>query len=377
MAAPFTDAERQFVLNAIESGDVFKLITAMEVLQSEGVVNWTAQSFFAPGGTQIEPPLALVLPLRLLQAMSVATGIQDLNQIARSLPLLSLFQSVSIPPIRLQQELLPTEEGGSGATPAELQDRFGAWLFNFESIQNVLNQALQGQGGQLDAIQTFVLQALQRANYSNSDFFAQFQVPGVTLPELPTDPNAAFPGQQPGGGGVTVNIQGPSGDFPGSTTTVIEEFRPPTAQEFMNDFDNALLAFLGTSIEGLSAIQLDSLRDRRNELLADYIVRLSEFAEKGISPFREDTRSGDVVSTSITEPAEEGQPLETTVIREGVSVPADIGIGFATAFVTPTAFLSEMFPTTQSLRAFALAPTGESRLPSSGFTGATAFSRSF
>ena len=228
-------------------------------------------------------------------------------------------------------------------SPASLQDRFGAWLFNFESIQNVLNQALQTSGGQLGTLQTFILRALNRANYVNADFFAQFQVPAATLPGVvPPSPDVAFPGAQGGGAfpGVVVNIEGPSGDFPGSTTTVIENFRPPTAEEFMNDFDNALLAFLGTSIEGLSAIQLDELRGRRNDLLADYIVRLSEFAERGVSPFRHDTRSGDVVSTSTTAQAVEGEPLETTVIREGVSIPADLGIGFATAYVTPTAFLT-------------------------------------
>lgn len=184
------------------------------------------------------------------------------------------------------------------------------------------------------------------------------------------------------------------------TSRSVRESRVPTAEEFMLDFDNAFLGYVGSFRQNLTDEQFAALRGRRDELLDRYVAGLAQLAAAGANPFVRSTRSGEVVSeserdytsetvstgedTSRTESGETGSSAggsststgtsttegtredESNTVSGGVEetilhdVETDAGPFSAGAFlvpvITPTQFLSELLPTRQAVQNFAEGP---------------------
>lgn len=311
------------------------------------------------------------LYINLKQALGQQLGVSANDIGVEALPLLEAYRQTFAGAQNIQLSL------SAGGTPESMLEQGSAWMQNYTQFV----QALGRNAGRPLALRLRAfLQAPGPAGESIADSFltliGTFRGAGVSItpPTLPPDPSAV---EDVLGAGDGLGDFGPSagGGFTPSRSIVTEEPRPPTAQEFLNDFDNAFLSFLGQRVEEMSATQIASVRERRNELLGQYIQRLSDFTAFGESPFLESTRFGEVTSeTATTQPGGEGGEIVSRTTRFGVEVPTDIGINFLTAKITPTAFLTNLFPTTTAFRNFAVGPQPEkSPVAREGFAAGTEF----
>lgn len=298
----------------------------------------------------------------LTGALGQHLGVSATDAGITNLPLLESYRQAFAGARNLQLRL------SAGGTPESMLDEASAWMQQYTEFIGALGRTA---GEPLSRRLRSFLLAADQAGGTTADSFntliGTFRAAGVsaTPPTLPPDPSdvEGVLGAGDGLGGF-----GPGGGGGSFTSTVTEELRPPTAEEFMNDFDNAFLTFLGMKVEDMSATQIASAKERRDELLGRYVQRLGEFAESGESPFLESTRTGEVVSETVS------GPTGSQTIRRGVEMPRDIGVGFLTAKVTPTNFLTDLFPTTTAFRNFAVGPQpGKSPVAREGFAAGTKF----
>lgn len=308
------------------------------------------------------------LYINLKQALGNQLGVSANDIGVDSLPLLEAYRQTFAGAQNIQLGL------SAGNTPEAMLEQGAEWIQNYDQFTRALGR---NAGSPLARRLLSFLRAPGPGGESMSESFntliGTFQAAGVSItpPAVPPDPSAVE-------GALGLGDFGPSaggGGFTPSRSIVTEEPRPPTAEEFLNDFDNAFLAFLGQKVEEMSATQVATVRERRNELLGQYIQRLAEFTEGGESPFLGSTRFGEVTSeTATAQPGGVGGEIVSRTTRFGVEVPTDIGINFLTAKVTPTAFLTNLFPTTTAFRNFAVGPQPEkSPIAREGFAAGTKF----
>ncbi len=355
---PSATAWVEAIEELLNTGNTFRYIDAMELI-ARGRPSGVSRQDFERLATQGREKLS--------QSLGVRTS--DVGIMA--VPMLTLYRNVFEGATTLSNLL----NQGPEAVERE-RETFINWFNQLQQFKFLLNSA---PGNQRLSNR---FKSLMEEGGSSSDFdriIQDYSALGITPdgpPTLPDDPNSAFPGSGGGQFGPGINID-LGGGFRPSESRSREELRVPSAEEFMNDFDNAFLRMLGVNREDLSQGQFNALQAKRNDLLARYISRLGSFAEKGESPFLHSTRTGDITSESKTTEGVEGDedsPVITETTRFGVETPSDVNVGFLTARITPSDFLTELFPTTSSLKNFAEGPDEkESRLPSSGFSAGTSF----
>lgn len=346
------------IQEAIDSNDVFLQIDALQLFQQgrpEGIPQsqWTEAY------------------LRLTGSISRQMGVSRGDVGVANMQMLNLYRDVF-----QGAQVLQTRLSG-GQTAESMTDQAQAWVFSLQQLQ----QRVGANSGALANRVGILLGEQAEAFDFLSTTFAAAGV-GITPPELPTSPDQLEDG---------IPLGAPSGEFGGggassfestSTSQTFQELRVPTAQEFLADFDNAFLVAVG-NLEGFLPDQIESLRERRDELLSAYVTKLGAFALEGESPFTESTRGGLRSETeSSTESTTEdgrtvqvGRSLTTQFGEETDAGPVSAG-AFLMAKLSPTDFLTELFPTEGALKTFAEGDQpSRSRLPDVGFVGSTQFQR--
>lgn len=301
------------------------------------------------------------LYLDLTNTLGSALGVPSSAVGITSLPLLEAYRQAFAGAVQLQMGL------SAGNTPESMLDRGSQWIQDLTGFLTTLGR----HAGEPLALRLREFMLQQRDSFQN--LMGTFRAAGVAFdpPTLPPVPGTIeLPSE-----GAAGDVFGPGAGGGGfaSFSEVVEELRPPTAEEFLLVFDNAFLTMVGAEKESLTPTQEATLRERRNELLGQYVARLGQIAEEGGQPFVRSTRTGEVVSRTETTGDESGSTSRTT--RFGVETDADVQFNFLVPAVTPVAFLTELFPTTAALKNFAVSPFAEkSRVGREGFAPGTRFS---
>lgn len=298
--------------------------------------------------------------LDLTRTLGSALGVPSSAVGITALPLLESYRQAFTGAQQLQMGLT------AGNTPESMLDRGGQWIQDYTTFIQTLGR----HAGEPLALRLRDLFLQQRDSFNTlSD---TFKAAGVSF-DPPTIPPAPGEIDLPSEGAAG-DVFGPGGGGGGfsSISEVVEELRPPTSEEFLLVFDNAFLTMIGMEKESLSPTQEATLRERRNELLSQYVGRLGQIAEEGGQPFIRSTRTGEVVSRTETTGDEAGSTSRTT--RFGVETDADVQFNFLVPAITPVDFLTGLFPTTAALKNFAVSPFAEkSPVGREGFAPGTRF----
>lgn len=337
-------------------------------LGSSSIYDWiSAFSLFASGRPgDIGSDLWANLHGKLTRAIGGALRIDpgDVRSDTTSLPVLLLYRDVFAGLDNLNAELLK----GGAPSPA-LVDEYNRWQYAIGALGTI---AGNGPPSLSSAIGRRMEDSKSAMDYIRTTF-AGFGVK-FTPPKMPPVPGEI--GDQTTGGFNVGSGYGSGGGSRSFTSKTVQEPRVPTAEEFLADFDNAFMTYLGKNVKDLTQDQFYSVQARRNELMGRYIAELGKIAETGESPFIRSTQMGEVTSESSSTDTDAGGSSVT--MQRGVDTSLGAGkMATVIAKLSPMDFMTGLFPTIAEMKNFAEGPNpAESRLPNSGFIGSTTFQNS-